>query len=239
MRTPRPHAWTRRAAASTVVALVGLVSLSGCDPRTLFYFLQPEEPMISPPGPELEGKKVVVVTQSVGGGSSEFMNIDRDVTRDVSSILREKVKKIQVVDSEKIATWIEAHPKWTSAAELAKAFEADIVIQLEIEAFQVQNPGDLNVLQGTAKTHVMVTEMAYPKNDRGKPIKDKPKEGKVAYDEYVDTEFPTRGPIPADAGPSRNSFKNKFLKIVASEISWHFVPHSAQDQIQDVKFNVR
>ena len=57
MKTPRPHAWTRRAAASTVVALVGLVSLAGCDPRTLFYFLQANEPMIAPPGPSLEDKK--------------------------------------------------------------------------------------------------------------------------------------------------------------------------------------
>ena len=182
---------------------------------------------------------MVVVAQSISNASSEFLNVDRDVTREICSILREKVKKIDVVDTEKVSTWIEAHPKWTDASELAKAFEADMVILLEIEAFQIQNPGDLNVLQGTAKTHVMVKEMAYKKNDRGKPIKDKPKEDKVVYDEYVDTEFPTRGPIPSDSGPSRGAFKNKFLKIVSAEISWHFVPHSPEDQIQDVKFNGR
>jgi hypothetical protein len=239
MRTPRPNAWTRRAAASTLIAMAGLVSLPGCDPRTLMYFLQPYEPTIPAPGPSLKGKKVVIVAHAVSNAMSEFQAIDRELTREVGAILGEKVKKIEVVEAEKVWSWVEAHPKWTDPTELAKAFEADVVIVLEVEAFQIQNAGDLNVLQGTAKTHIMATEMVYPKNSRGKPVTDKPKEPKSIYDEYADTEFPTRGPIPSDSGVSRGAFKNKFLKVAAAEISWHFVEHSPEDQIQDVKFNNR
>ena len=51
MTTPRPHARTRRAAASIVVTAAGLLALAGCDPRTVLYFLQPFEPTVPAPGP--------------------------------------------------------------------------------------------------------------------------------------------------------------------------------------------
>ena len=239
MTTPRTYARTRRAAALIAIALAGTVSLAGCDPRTLFYFLQPFEPTIPAPGPSLKGKRVLVVTHAVSGALGEFQSLDRDLTREVTTLLREKVKKIDMVEPDKIWAWVEGHPNWTDPAELAKAFEADVVVFLEVEAFQVQNPSDLNVFQGSAKTHIMATEMRYPTNSKGKPIKDKPKEPKSIYDDYRDTEFPIRGPIPTDSGVSRPAFKNKFLKVVASEISWHFVEHAPDDDIQDVKFNGR
>lgn len=241
MMTPRPHARTRRAAATILVAALGLMSLAGCDPRTLFYFLQPFDPTVPPPAgsPDLKGKKVVVVSHAVSNALGEFQALDREVTREVVSILRSKVKKIEVVEPDKVWAWVEGHPNWTDPGEIAKAFEADVVIFLEIEGFQLQSPADLNVYQGRARTHIMVTELAHPKTNRGKPIKDQPKEAKTIYDDTCDTEFPVRGPIPMDSGVSRGAFKTKFLKIVATEISWHFVEHAPDDVIQDVKFNNR
>jgi hypothetical protein len=32
---------------------------------------------------------------------------------------------------------------------------------------------------------------------------------------------------------SRSKFRTKFVKIVAAEVSWHFVEHAEDDQIQD------
>lgn len=239
MMTPRPHARTRRSAARLVLAAAGLLSLTGCDPRTLFYFLQPFEPTVPAPGPKLDGKRVVVVAHAVSNALGEFQALDREVTREVVSILRTKVKKIDVVEPDKVWTWVEGHPNWTDPAEVAKAFEADVVLFLEIEGFQLQNPSDLNVYQGTAKTHLLATEMAHPKNSRGKPILEQPKEAKTIYDDYQDTAFPVRGPIDMGSGVSRGAFKTKFLKVVCAEITWHFVDHSPDDTIQDVKFNNR
>ena len=237
--TPRTHARTRRSAATILLVAAGLLSLPGCDPRTLFYFLQPNDPSVPAPGPKLDGKRVVVVAHAVSNALGEFQALDREVTREVVSLLRAKAKKIDVVDPDKVWTWVEGHPNWTDPAEIAKGFEADVVVFLEIEAFQIQNPSDLNVFQGTAKTHIQVTEMAHPKNSKGKPILDQPKESHSLYDDYQDTEFPVRGPIPMDSGVSRGAFKSKFLKVVCAEISWHFVDHASDDTIQDVKFNNR
>ncbi len=137
--------------------------------------------------------------------------------RELASILRKKVKKITVVEPDKVATWVEAHPHWTDPADAARDFDADIVIFLEVEQFQIQSPGDLNMVHGESKVHIQVFEMEYPKNSKDKPIKDQPKEAHNIYDEYAETTFPNRGPLPIDSGNSRSAFKNTFLRIVVKE----------------------
>lgn len=239
MTTPRLTAGTRRAAALLLLALVGLTSLAGCDPRTILYFLQPWEPTIPAPGPSLQGKKVVLVTHAVSTAQGEFQSLDRELTREVVGILREKVKKLEITPPEKVWTWVEGHPTWTDPAELAKAFEVDVVIFLEIEAFQLQSPADLNVFHGMAKTHIVATEMVYPKNSKGKAVTSQPKEPKEIFNDYCDTEFPRTAPIPFDSGTSRGAFKTQFLKVVANEISWRFVEHAPGDDIEKVKYDGR
>jgi hypothetical protein len=233
--TPRSFANAKvRLAIAAVVAGGTLIAISGCDPRTLAYFLQPFEPTIPPPcETSFQGKKVVILCHATSGAMGEFSALERDLSRELTAILRKKVKKITIVDPDKVATWVEAHPKWTDPADVARDFDAGIVIFLEVEQFRLQAPGDLNMLHGESKVHIQAFEMQYPKNSKDKPIKDQPKEAISIYDEYGETSFPNRGPIPIDTGSSRSKFRITFTKIVAKEISWHFVEHAEDDSIQD------
>jgi hypothetical protein len=230
--TPR-SSFMLRFAAVIFLATASLIAVTGCDPRALAYFLQPFDPTIEPKGPLLTEKKVVVLCNVTSGALAEFPSLERDVPRELTAVLRKKVKKITVVEPDKVATWVEAHPHWTDPADAARDFNADIAIFLEVEQFQIQSPGDLNMVHGEAKVHIQVFEMQYPKNSKDKPIKDQPKEAHNIYDEYAETTFPNRGPLPIDSGNSRSAFKNTFLKIVTKEISWHFVEHAPDDSIQD------
>ena len=230
--TPRSLAKVRFAAV-ILVASASLVAASGCDPRSLAYFLQPFDPMIEPKGPSLLEKKVVILCSVTSGAIGEFPSLERDIPRELTSTLKKKIKKITVVEPDKVATWVEAHPHWTDPADAARDFNADMAIFLEVEQFQIQAPGDLNMVHGDAKIHIQVFEMQYPKNSKDKPIKDQPKEAHNVYDEYVESNFPNRGPLPIDTGNSRSAFKNMFLRVVTKEISWHFVEHAADDSIQD------
>jgi hypothetical protein len=230
--TPRSLAMMRFAAV-ILVASASLVATTGCDPRSLAYFLQPFDPMIEPKGPSLLEKKVVILCSVTSGAIGEFPSLERDIPRELTSTLKKKIKKITVVEPDKVATWVEAHPHWTDPADAARDFNADMAIFLEVEQFQIQAPGDLNMVHGDAKIHIQVFEMQYPKNSKDKPIKDQPKEAHNVYDEYVESNFPNRGPLPIDTGNSRSAFKNMFLRIVTKEISWHFVDHAADDSIQD------
>lgn len=230
--TPRSRLMARLAVI-VFVASASLIATSGCDPRSIAYFLQPFDPTIEPKGPSLEEKKVVVLCNVSSGALSEFPTLESDIPRELGSILKKKTKKITVVNPEKVLTWVEAHPHWTDPGDAARDFDADIVIFLEVEQFQIQSPGDLNMLHGDSKVHIQVFEMQYPKDSKDKPIKNQPKEAHSIYDEYAETGFPNRGPLPIDSGNSRSAFKNMFLRIVAKDISWHFVPHAPDDSIQD------
>ncbi len=235
--TPRPHAWTRRAALATLFAGTSLITLPGCDPRTLLFFLQPNDPTIPAPGPSLKGKKIVVLTHVSASADSGHGDLARDLTREVTSALRKNVKKIQVVEAEKVAAWAEAHPSWTDPTEAGKAFEADLALMLDVSTFQTEDPRSPDLMEGTSNVHLQLWEYGHPKDSKGHEKKSQPKEWNKSYEEQADTTFPVRGPVPRDTGVSPTSFRIKFLKLVATEITWHFADHAPGDDIQDVKFS--
>ena len=91
--------------------------------------------------------------------------------------------------------------------------------------------------RGRISAHSSPANDAHPKNSRGHENKSQPKEASKVYEEQADTTFPVRGPVPKDTGVTPSSFRIKFLKLVGTELSWHFVEHAPGDDIQDVKFN--
>ena len=121
--TPRTRS---RIQIAAIMALVtsGLVAVSGCDPRSLAYFLQPFQSEIPPPegAPVLEGKKVVILCNVTSAAVAEYPSLERDVPRTLADILRKKVKKITIVEPDKVSTWVEAHPRYTEPADAARDF---------------------------------------------------------------------------------------------------------------------
>ena len=239
--TPRPHARMRRAACVFLLIGAGLLSVAGCDPRALVYFLQPNEPTIPPPegSPSLSGKRVVVVAHASAGAQGELPSLERDFAREFSRRLQKKIKKIDMVEQNKVWNWVEGHQDWTNPAEIARAFEADYVVFLELESFKTKNEGDLNVLHGTSRTHIQVIALNHPKNSRGRSLTDQPKEEETVYDEYQETEYPKARPIPIEDGRSAASFKKVFLKVAAVECTWHFVDHVPADTIGGTRVDDR
>jgi hypothetical protein len=193
------------------------------------YFRQPfEESPIEPNGPSLEGKNVVILCNVSPGAAAEFPSLEREVPRMLAEILRKKVKKITIVEPDKFNWWVKTQPRDTEPD-----LGVDVAIVLEIEQFQSQSPGDLNMVHGDSKVHIQVFEMNYPKNSRGRLIREYAHE---IYNEYAESTFPKRGPLPIDTGTSRNAFKHTFLNIVVKEISWHFVAHREQDSLHASQF---
>lgn len=235
--TPRPHAWKRCAALAIAIAGASLLSLPGCNPGALLFFLQPFDPVIAAPGPSLKGKKVVVLAHIHPGSGDGYGDLGRDLSREVVKNLRKNVKKIQIVDPDNVAAWMEAHPSWTDPSEATKAFEADVAILLDVSLFQTEDPRSPNLMEGSSNINIQVWELAHPKDSSGHVKKTQPKESEKIYQEQADTTFPVRGAIPRDTGVSPSSFRSKFLKLVATEIGWHFYEHAPGDDIQNVKFN--
>jgi hypothetical protein len=215
---------------------LGLLALAGCDPRQAVYFLQPFEPTVAAEGPSLKGKKVVLIAKAAPGALGDFVSLDRELTREVAAILRAGVKKIELVELDRVWAWDQAHPRWTDPAELAEAFDADMVVFLEIQEFRIQDPSSPGMFEGHSTVHIRVVERAHPKDARGREQTDLPKRTQIVSDTDRETTFPLRGPIPASAEVSASTFKQRFLKLVATEVSWHFIDHAPGDNVQDVRF---
>ena len=229
---PQPRARTRRAVlALGGLAAAGAITLAGCDPRTLSYFFGDGAPQIPGQAPSLEGKKVVILTTAAPTAMADFQSIDRDLNRELTSIFRTGHKKIEIVDSKKVYDWVEAHPTWSDAGEIAKAFDVDFVVYFEIQGFSIRDPKSPQMLEGNAEVNFRVTEYAHPKKDNGKPNTAAPKEANQVYEEAVKTTFPKTNPVLIETGVSPLSFKAKFLKLVANEISWNFLGRNPGDDI--------
>ena len=224
----------RRGFLGSLGLVSGVSVLMGCDPRMSLYFLQPFEPTIDHTGPDLSGKLVVVLAHAVNGANNDFQMLERDLTKEFQKTVRTSNPKIKFSPYERVAEWQQEHADW-SAEEALEFFEADAVVFLEIEEFQIQDPSTPMLFQGHSKIHLQVTTKDFPKDKRGKPIKGEPKEVEVIFDDYADTIFPSTAPMPMGAGVSKAAFKNKFLKLVASELSWRFVDHAPGDDIQDTR----
>lgn len=234
--TPRSLARMRRA-PMLIAALITLGTLTGCDPRQAMYFLQPFDPKIPAEGPSLKGKKVVILATTIPGLSTDFLTLDREMATGLTKILRENVKKIEVVDPSDVAEWVENKPTWTDPAEAAEAFDADVVILLEIRDFRIQDPSSPGLFEGHSTVHIRAVELAYPTDDRDRPITDQPKESNVIYEGERTTTFPVTGHIPLDPGQSATNFRNTFLKLAVKEVSWAFVEHAPGDDMQNSRFN--
>ena len=239
MTTPRSLARKRSArlgVALLVVCGFGAL-LTGCDPRALLYFLQPNDPSVAHNGPDLTGKLVVILTRASAEAQSEVQAIDHDVAQKLAELLRKKVKKIEIVPASKVAAWVEDHPNWTSPTEAAEQFKADAVIAVEIQHYSIENPKSPGLFEGTASVHVQVVEMVYPKDDRGRPDKTKPKEPSPTFEESKEISFPRlQGSMPLSSEVNRPAFKQKFLETVVTEISWYFVDRAVGENIQDTRF---
>lgn len=230
----------RRGAVRVGLGLIAgaTLTLAGCDPRQAMYFLQPFEPEIAPPCPPLKDKKVVILAHALSSAQGDYVAVDQELTQRLSKILREKYRKIDIVDAGKVRSWVEQHPTWTDPADAGHAFDADVVLFIEVSEFRIDSPESPGLYSGHSKVYLKAVELKHPENPKGKPVTERPKEASTLHEGDVETDFPrVQGSLPVDVTVSRTSFRRRFLDIVAAEVSWHFVPHAPGDSVQNVRFN--
>ncbi len=211
--------WHRR--LGTAVILVALLS-SGCNLMALPFFLlpgmEPTQYAKCKLASDDKDKEVRVVILASSGLETrpEFIRADRELAQDLVNQLRERFKKnkerVTVVQNSHVEKYKEEHPNWRSfdAQEVGKYFNADYVIDLEIESMSLYEPGSANTLfRGRAAIAISVVDVHHPSEG--------PK-----YNEQYTAEYPrAKGPIPVD-GSNPAQFRQKFLAVVARELSWKF-----------------
>ncbi len=205
---------------------------TGCNLMALPFFLMPGmEPKheakcrLASKDKEKEVKAVILATSGLET-RPEFLRVDRELSRLMSMQMQEGFKKnkekVALVPTSQIEKYKDEHPNWRSMdpAEIGKHFEADYVINVEVNSVTLYEQGSANTLfRGRADISLDVVEVH------------KPVEGPIYREEYT-CEYPkVKGPIPVDnSNPAQ--FRQRFLNVVARELSWRFTSHLVEDDHQ-------
>jgi hypothetical protein len=200
-----------------LVVLLGLTvcgAFSGCQGLlvTAYYFINGTDDAAEYNG--LKEKKVVVVCRPLVAVHYRNQNVARDLSQQVSVLLKEKVKKIKVVDQRKVNKWCDEN-SWEEYAAVGKALKADMVVGIDIESFTIYQGQTL--YQGNASSTVHVFDC---------------KEGdkEVFAKQMPQTVYPPSTGI-ATSERHEDEFRAEFVKVLASRVARHFYAHDAFDDV--------
>jgi hypothetical protein len=188
-----------------------LVSTPGCVHRllaTMVYMWQGHR--IDAEYTGLEGKRVVVVCRPPASLEYRYAGADRDVAKQVSKLLAQNVKQIDVVKASEIENWTDQQD-WDDVNELGEALSADMVVRIDLEHFNLLKGQTL--YQGRADVVVTVFDM---QND-GEEVWQK---------ELGEVLFPINSAVPVQEKPLQQ-FRRQFTTVLSEQIARHFYPHDA------------
>ncbi len=205
-----PLCTSRRWAMALAIMAMALVPSTGCLHQILAtgIYLAEGGNMVDANCRALEGRKVVVFCRPPSASEYSHAGASRGIAKRVSSLLREHVPDISVVDPREVDEWLDENDSDDYRA-LGQALGAEVVVRIELDHFDLFNGKTL--YQGTADANVAVYDLA----DGGTLLWD---------DEVSEFRFPVNSGIPAQDKPLRQ-FQKQFVDILATEIAIRFYKH--------------
>lgn len=157
---------------------------------------------------ELEDQRVVVVCRPPASSQYSYAGASRQLSRSISSLLRENVPGIDVVDPRDVDKWMD-ESDWGDFQELGRAVKADRMLVIEMEHFDLYKGKTL--YQGNADVSLTVYDTT-----NGDAI---------LWDQQLgEMLFPHNSAIPAQDKPVKQ-FQREFVGILAEQISVYFYKH--------------
>jgi hypothetical protein len=201
--------------------LLGPVLSFGCGPQNLF-FLWPEsnEP---PKCNMLEKKSDPKVLVLVSHGSErtktpDLFDVDRQLADQLIQTLEKQYKengeKVTIVPSSKVREYKAKHYDWDtkSTVELGKSFDADFVINLEIDQMRLYKERSMqSIFEGYAELHVTVSDVKHSKGTA------------TVFNEFLQPRYPPEGERAADYNSA--IFRAQFVQYIAQQLTLWFAAH--------------
>lgn len=152
-------------------------------------------------------KSVVVVCRPVA--SLQYCNarVDQDLAHGVSTLLKQNLPKIKVVDPRKASEWMDENP-WQEFLEVGKGLKADLVVGIDLEQFQLYQGQTL--YQGRAITDIKVYDC---------------KTGEILFRKRPpQTVYPPNRSVQT-AEKQEAEFRQEFVHILADQTARYFYEH--------------
>lgn len=200
---------SRSPIATAVLIMATLLPATGCAPMlaTGMYVLQGGN-MVPAECDALEKHRVVVVCRPPSSHEYRHAGASRNVAQQVSELLVDNVKGIDVVNPREVDNWLD-ESDWGDFKELARAVRAEQVVHIELHDFDLYKGKTL--YQGRTDVTVTVYDM-----------KDK---GRVVWERHLgELLYPTNSGIPAQDKPVQQ-FQREFVAVVSQSIAQQFYKH--------------
>lgn len=220
---------------SAVAALLVSATLSGCAQMVLLGYLIGGPPSIEPDfdaatGESLSAPNVTaaVVCYAPTELKWDFEQIDNEVAKAVTYRLGQN--HVQVMNPDTVRAWLDAHPDWEKADEIAEAFKCDYVVEIELNAFRLHEENSTELLRGRCEATVNVTKADFHKPDEEDRDTWELVDGERIYSDDLNSVWPTRVPRSTH-DQSFESFKTEYLSRLSESIGWLFYEHYNGDKI--------
>lgn len=192
----------------------------------------------------LKKKRVVIVCRPLVNLQYEDSRVAKDLAAALGRLLRDN-SKAKVVEQRKVERWTDENT-WENFADVGKAFDADLVLGIDLEYFHLYQ--GLTLYQGKANISIQVVDLK-PKTDKkdkdtdkdsqkkdGKPdAKDKDKDKdevdtEVVFEKQMQIVFPPNNCVSTSDKPE-NAFRHDFIATIAEQISHNFCSHDPDSDI--------
>jgi hypothetical protein len=198
-----------RLGVALAVLASAAVTLTGCNYLLLAGYLLGGPPSIEPEFDKETGLSmtdkdvtVAVVCTAPPDVKLTYSHIDHDVAKLVASRLF--LKKIQVVNPDKVNDWLDRHPDWDTPEELGATFGVKYVIYVELQDFGLHEKHSAELYRGRADVLVSVWAM---EGDEGEQI----------FSRDVESIFPRA--VPRSTYETKyTTFKREYLEVLSDDI---------------------
>lgn len=165
-------------------------------------------------------RRVLVLASAPDSVKSEFPAISHELLEQVTRRL--KVNGVQVINSNDVADWLDNNGGyWEDINELARDFDTDYIIHVDLQSFALDNARSDDFIQGTATGAAMGYQVrTTDRNER---------RANRIFNHYFEFKYPEEHPKLADR-TTRDEFHNEFLKRISTEISLLLYDHRASEE---------
>jgi ABC-type uncharacterized transport system auxiliary subunit len=164
-----------------------------------------------------DGEKTILIACSTSHQIlSRHPGVRIDIVDKMSRIL--DTRNVKLVPPDDVATWFDDHGEWGDFTELAKAFDADYVMHIDLKTFTVEVPDSPNLLQGKADGRVAMMEVKMSGKNKDR------KKATTVVERSFKVMFPTTYPIPRESR-SEEMFTENFLDRISAQLARMLYDH--------------
>jgi hypothetical protein len=165
-------------------------------------------------------KSVLIIATTPESAKRDYSSVDVDIVERVSRTLR--TKGVKVYPSKKVLTWVDDRGgQWGSADEIAEKFDADYIVEIDIDQLGHREENSPDLYRGSAIGNVRAYEVT---EVGGKRV------ASPTFSREITCTYPTHHPKQAHQ-ISEQTFKEEFLSRLCATIARLFYDHRASEAV--------